>query len=232
MQLTVEEIDELVEEIDEDDSSMIQMLIGGILYDARKVKQCRVCNSPYRKFIEAEVIKGTYYTVIAGMLVGRDVGILPHPTKWSLANHMKKGHAPVKHVVHRRLMERIQEESGDELNEEIGTLVNKVVLAHAVIGRAHERLVVGDIEPTLNDAAQFARLLDDFERRYDASGITEAVWRDAVYAYMEILAPEIPPERREIVSRKLESNPTLLALTKALEQRALEAQTVQGEVER
>lgn len=208
--------------------SIIQIKVGNEVYNARKAHRCRVCQSPHRFIIEGEVLKGTTYTAIAEYIEGWPTGLFPAPGARSMSYHMRANHAPIKHIEHRKLMERIREEDGTPLEEGITSLVDKVVLAHAVIDRAHERLVTRQIEPSLQDAAAASRFLAEWEHDHDGRGITEEVWRQALYAYMEVLAPEIAPDRRDAVSLALENHPTLKMVKSLL---AEQREPVQGEIE-
>jgi hypothetical protein len=213
-------------------SSMVKVKVGNEYYDAVTAHRCRVCQSPHRMFIEGEILKGSGYKAIADHIQNWPTGLLDHPNSASMQYHMAEGHAPIKTVQHRAVMEALAEDAGIEIANGVKSLADKVVLAHAVIDRAHERLVNRDIEPSLQDAAAAMRFLADYEAKHSKEGLTEEMWRDAMYAYMEVLAPEVSPERRDAVSRALENHPMLRALKEFQERQALESgDVVEGHVE-
>jgi len=211
--------------------SMIQIKVGNEYYDAVKAHRCRVCQSPHRMFIEAEIIKGTGYKGIADHIAGWNTGLFDAPDARAMAYHMREGHAPIKAIQHRKVMERVAEDAGRDISDGMDDLVDKVVLATAVVNRAHERLVAGDLEPTLQDANAASRFLAEYERTHSQEGLTGDMWREAMFAYMEVLGAEIAPEREDAVRRALENHPTLKALREFQERLAIEqGDVVEGHV--
>ena len=222
---------EVVEELPpEAGDSMVQVRVGRDYYPAKNVSRCHVCQSPHREFIEAEVSRGTHYTVIARHIADWKPGIHKvNPSADSMARHMREEHAPLVAVQRRKAMERLYEESGRAIDEATDSMVTGVVVAHEIIQRVHERMVKGELEPGFSAYATAWKVVEDDARRNDRQGITEQMWRDAFLAYMDIFVPEVPPERVEAVSRAIENHPAMKALQAAMQQQVEEA-PVQGEV--
>ena len=149
-----------------------------------------------------------------------------------MGNHMASFHAPLTQVIKRKQMEQVYEKSGGEIDEAADHHVNRVVVAHAIIKRYHDQMAADEKEKvTTADLALANRIVEEHEKNYGQDGISEEMWRNAMYAYMDTLAPEIAPERRESVTRAIENHPAMRAIAEANRKaQAQHGDTVQGEV--
>ena len=126
--------------------SVVQVMVGDQLYPASFRQQCRVCQSPHRGYIEAEIARGTFYASIERSMDGWNTGTLPPPSARSMGNHMASFHAPLTQVIKRKQMEQVYEKSGGEIDEAADHHVNRVVVAHAIIKRYHDQMAADEKE--------------------------------------------------------------------------------------
>lgn len=218
---------------DPETTSYVEVMVNGQLYPAATSERCRVCRSRHRAYIESKVAVGVKYSVLADHIASLPLQECdePHPSARSIANHIRADHVPLYLKNQRDEIEEIYAASGGELEDASNTLVNRVVVAHAIMRKYSEKVLKEDFQPTTQDAAIANKIIEDFEKSHSKDGISEEMWRNAMFAYIDILLPEIAPERREAVSRALESHPAMQAVAAAaLKKRIEDGETVPGEV--
>jgi len=187
-------------------ASLASVTVGGRTYPYTTAKGCRVCNSRSVR-LEAE------NQIVSGRTWARIVEELPPGAGLSARNlkdHFKAGHMPVFEAAVQEHLERASTLRGEEIGPAVERIADHLDFAQAVVGRVNERLVAGEVEPTLRDALSAA----DHLARY-APADTSYDEADTVAAFIEyhdtaraILDDETWTE----FSRRLCTNPTLKAL--------------------
>lgn len=215
--------------------SVQQVMVSGVLYPKEKHADCWTCQSDYCNFIERSVAVGVKYTKLEAHLKDlpvKEMQKYPHPTARSIANHIKDDHVTLDESLQREAMEQAYVASGGSLDDGAETILNRLVVAHAIVQKYGKKVMQKDFDPTKEDFTVANKIIEDFEKtNTKKDGITEDMWRDAMFAYIDTLLPEIPPERREAVSRALETHPAMLAVAAVqLKQQIANGETVEGEV--
>lgn len=192
-------------------TSMTMVLIGGREYPLRSVPNCRTCQSPHRRFIENELLAGRSYKAIVRQLADlEDAGRLGHPSAEALSHHVKQGHLPNPVHTRRQIMEKRAEEIGAKI-EGSDSIIDHLTVNQMVIQRGFERLVAGEIEPSVSDlmsAIQFQQRVEETsEEGYDAEA-----YQNALFAYLEIAQKYIPPEVFNRYGRELSRHPIIQAI--------------------
>lgn len=195
-------------------ASAVMTSIGGRLVPMRVEPNCRTCQSKHRAYIEQQLLLGYSYTSIAKEISVMAPGPLPHPDAASISHHTKNQHMPLESNLARGLIEKRAEDIGRDLSEGSTTLVDKVTVAEAVVQQTYERMVRGEIKPTLQDFAQAAKFLQSVEDRVDG-GLNEQAWADAMGVFFDVIMPYVPVEFHAEITRKLVRNPILKAIQAA-----------------
>lgn len=212
-------------------SSMVQVRIGGRVYDAIYEARCNTCTHPARQLIEAEILRNNSYRAIARMYSGTLVPAvgggeepLPEIGYASIRNHFTSGHMPIGPATLRRLAEERAAEIGSNYEEACEQFVDHYVLAKAVVHRTHERLVMGEIEPEVKDGVAAAKFLADADAAA-GGGVDAEAWAEAMTIYFEEAQAIMPMDMWQRFTQRLAQNPVLRAIaerTTPAEPRALE----------
>lgn len=203
-------------------TSMVMTRIGGVDYPVRSEPNCKTCQSPHRFRIEADLIKGLSYTVIARSLQGLPEGPKGHPTAEGIANHVKAVHLPVGAATQRRIIERRAQEIGRNIEHDTEVLADHVTVSQMIVQRGVEMVAEGNLEIKGSDVLAAARFLHQVEQA--AGGETDTqVWIDVVMEHMALVQKWLPPEAWAGYTHDLNNSPVLKQL-------AAKQRTIAGEV--
>jgi hypothetical protein len=198
----------------------------GKRYNAKFDPRCHTCQSPYRFDIDKGMASGGHATALAEWVSGLPKGSKDHPSAQSILNHVRE-HTPIRQMASQAIIDRQMELTNREVGDSVESLIDGITFAKLVVQRAAEGLAE-DKEVSVQEGLAAAALVKKFEDDM-GQGINEMIWRDALYAYMDVIFPEIPHDRREAVTRALENHPTMKALME--ERRKAEGtDIVRGEV--
>lgn len=199
-------------------NSLVQVRIGNRVYDAVRVPQCHTCNHPARMEIETGIVENLAYRVIAERYSdvefresGGDVTVLPAISADSIRNHFLKGHLPLQAAVRRQLAEKRMQEIGYDLEALGGAFVDQITFSNAVLQRAHERLVAGEIDVEAKDGLAAAKFLAEAERQAGGDIDNEA-WAQAMEVYFQATKAIMSPVQWVQLVQTLRSNPVLKAI--------------------
>lgn len=203
-------------------TSLVQVKIGDQIYDARHAPGCKVCNHPARMDIELSLVEGWSYTKIARQYseVEYDVGgrtmLLPE-IKWSaIRYHYQNGHVPLGAEIQRRLIEKRAEDLGHDLEKAADRFVDQYTVAQTVMYKGHDRIVRGELQPSIQDTLAAAKLVQQIEENADSDWGSEA-WEQAMTVYFETAQALMPEPLWQEFGRRLSSNPILAALARKQE---------------
>jgi hypothetical protein len=204
-------------------TSMSMVRVGGHDYPMVSVHNCRTCQSPHRQFIENELIIGRSYSAIGRELQKMPVGSLPHPSDEAIANHVRQGHLPTPASTRRQIVDRRAEQLGAAIAGK-DDLADYVVVNEMVVKRGFERLMSGEIEPSMGDLMQALQFQHKIESTSDEGYDIEA-YQEAMFIHLEVARQHMPPEVFQRYGQALNRNPIL----KALAAKAAGRDVVQGE---
>jgi hypothetical protein len=205
-------------------SSMVQVRIGGRIYDAIYEPRCNTCTHPGRQLIEAAVLQNYSYRAIARDFSGKTVPgpegadqVLPEIGHASIRNHFVQGHMPMEAAALRRLAEKRAEEIGSDYENAAEQFVDHHVLASAVVTKTYSRLVLGEIEPEVKDGIAAAKFLSEVERAAGGGGLDSEAWSQAMTIYFETARAIMPPDTWFQFTTALASNPILQAISERMD---------------
>jgi hypothetical protein len=199
------------------------ILVNGVPYELGYSKKCSICKCPWRMEIEQMLLPGTPPRVIEETLYamyGEDHPQMEHVNRRSILNHSLT-HSPVRQVVGQRVAKRYLEEIGRNFEEIEDTVVDRNLLGRQVMNIAYAKLLSGDIEPTLADAATFAKM----EMAEEATADTRTqgqLFARATTLMMEVIRQELSEATYDRIMMKLAVNSELKAIF--AQARAIEAQ--------
>lgn len=203
--------------------SLVQVEIGGKVYDARFEKQCHTCTHPARPEIEEKIILGQSYRDIAmqySETIYRNADgsetQMPAISWMSIYNHFKQKHLPVERAVVRQILDERAQKLSESYDEQTARLVDGHALAQHVMQETHRRLVNGDLSPSVRDGLAAAKLIKELEGESDG-GFDAEVWSEAMVAYFETAQRIMPPEMWHRFTAALAQNPVLLSIQRRLE---------------
>src|SRR5580765_3403256 len=143
--------------------SLTGAYIGKRRYNLLVDPTCPICRHPKRALIEEQILLNVQMAAIARWVSGRRHENIdgseeewPEVTAEQLIKHFKNDHSPLDASFIAEAME--QQVDLDEYKNVRTRFVNGLAFAHRVIGRVEERMVNGEIEPTMKDATAMARL--------------------------------------------------------------------------
>lgn len=189
-----------------DIQSVSMVNLGGRLYPLRTEPRCKVCNSPHRLQVERGLVASYGYRAIIRTLPD-DHGL----TDRNLKDHVANGHLPLEQMARRVLVEERAREIGLSIENTDGPLGDHITLARLTVQDAIERLLKGELKPTLGEALQAAKLLNDYGL-WGGSEIDREAITEAFTAYWEAVTREVDPETMGRISRRLTANPVIRSL--------------------
>lgn len=181
--------------------------VGGRNYRPQKsVRNCRVCQSPYRFDVDEELTAGRVYRKI--------VEGLPEDANLSRDNiqrHFLNGHLSIESAVTRQIVETRAAELGKRIEDEVGSVIDGITLARTVVEKTFARIAAGEIEPDVREGLAAVKLLADYGE-YDEGGTDMAAMTEAFMIYHDNAQAYMTPEQFEAFGQALERNPVLAAL--------------------
>lgn len=213
-------------------TSIVQVKIGNRTYDAAYVSTCHTCTHPARMHIEEKIIQNFSYAAIerafSGVEYEVDPGrreLMPTLSYNSIRNHFLRGHMPLEASALRRLAERRAEQIGSLYEQAESQFVDQYVLAEAVVTRAYQRMVTGDIEPEVKDGLAAAKFMQDVSDRTQQGFDTEA-WSQAMQVYFETAREFMPADRWNQFTAALAKDPILRGLTQKMSGDVIDAEII------
>jgi hypothetical protein len=199
-------------------NSLVQVRIGNRIYDAVKEVRCNTCMHPARMEIETALVENLAYATIAERFSdveytspAGDTIVLPSVSASSIRTHFRKGHLPLQAAVQRQLAERRMQQIGYDLEGIGGAFVDQVTFSQAVLQRAHERLVAGEIIIEAKDGLAAAKFLAEADKQAGGDINAEA-WSQAMEVYFSAARDIMTPVQWQQFARALRTNPLLKAL--------------------
>lgn len=174
--------------------------VAGRLYPMKTASRCNTCQSPYRYQIEKHVLHGFAYKRIANALP-EDAGI----TDRAIARHVDN-HMPLDEVQRRAVVESRAAEIGLDIYEHKRSLVDRLSFAKVGMQLAYERMVDGEVVPSIQDGLAFARIIQDMETDHDAD---VEILKRMLSAQLEVAQRVMTPEQRTEWAQQLNQHPYL-----------------------
>lgn len=202
-------------------ASMVMVRVGGRDYPQRTVPNCHTCQHPNRAFIENQLVAGISYVAIVRELEGTPEGGMGHPSAEALANHVKNGHLVSPAHVRRRIIDARAEAIGMAIEDEV-SLIDHITANDVILQRGYERMVSGEIEPTMADLANAIAFRARVEAT-SADGYDQEAWSQALHAYMEVAKQFIPAEQWNRYGQMIDAHPLMRAINQRLTQPAQDA---------
>jgi len=186
-------------------ASLGSITIGGHTYPSKTAKGCLTCNHPLRWALEQEMVAGRTWAAIVRDLP-EDAGL----TGRNLRDHFAAGHLPVFEPAVQEHVARQSQERGEAVAPSVAKVADTLGFAQTVVTRVSERLIAGDVQPTVRDAlAATEHLL-----RYAPAdtGYDEEATVAAFIEYHDTARAILDDETWKEFGRRLRTNPTLNAL--------------------
>lgn len=196
---------------------MVSIKIGERVYPAYRSNRCQVCIHPGRSLIEERLLLNDTYPTIVEFTRDREAAdidglMVPWPTLTvqQLTNHFNKGHCPIDTQVLHELSDQIMTEMGVDYTDVAPRIVSPIILSKLVMARGQERLMRGEIEPTMRETLAAAKLLHDIE--VDTTGAERdrlQAYIDALEIYFNTVQRIVTPEQWSQIGSSLAADPVL-----------------------
>jgi len=175
------------------------------LWTVRSRKGCLTCNHPLRWALEREMVAGRTWAAIVRDLP-EDAGL----TGRNLRDHFAAGHLPVFEPAVQEHVTRQSRVRGEAVPPSVAKLADTLGFAQTVVTRVSERLIAGDVQPSICDGLAAAEHL----LRYAPvdTGYDEEATLAAFVEYHDTARAILDDETWTEFSRGLRTNPTLNAL--------------------
>jgi hypothetical protein len=189
-------------------ASVATIAVGGRVYPLRRVASCRVCSSPQRLEIEEAVVATGGFAATARAFPESGVSTR------NIRDHVAHGHLPLIAEGVRRIQGEVSERRAQLVEKGAEAVADYLTFAQAVLARVSERVLRGEIEPSVGDGLRAAQLLADAQSSADdlSAGDLATAIRIYLRTTKSLLSED---EFRELVDR-LRENDTLRALLEAL----------------
>ncbi len=202
-------------------TSLVQVKIGGRIYDAQRSNRCGVCNHPGRMAIEKAMILDEGYRNIVMRYSGTQYiegGVhktYPQFSITSILNHRRNGHMPVEAAAVERLKDIRAQELGQQYEHMTDTIVDGQLVANVVLRKGYEALVNGDITPSVSETLKAAEIIKAFQD--DTGGqIDVQAWADAQRVYFEEARKVMDDDQWDEFTGRLRINPILKAIAQKM----------------
>ncbi len=124
------------------------------LWTVRSRKGCLTCNHPLRWALEREMVAGRSWAAIVRDLP-EDAGL----TGRNLRDHFAAGHLPVFEPAVQEHVTRQSQVPGEAVAPSVAKLADTLGFAQTVVTRVSERLIAGDVQPSIRDGLAAAEHL-------------------------------------------------------------------------
>lgn len=188
---------------------MASYSVGGRTYPMVTIPQCNTCSSPHRMEIEKRILAGTPYRRISEW-TEETFGEGRRVSAQSIRGHFDRGHIPVEAEVVRRVLDRQAADRGEDLETMVTPIVSGVEFAEVVLQKTVQRISSGEIQPSVVDGLNAARIMEQF-REFEAAN-SEEVWVQAFIRYHEAAKRIMTPAQFERFGHELSSDEVLHAL--------------------
>ena len=135
-------------------STLATYTVGGRQYPVVRSPRCRTCRSAHRLTVEV--------AVVGGASASEAVQHLPEDARLTARNvreHLRRGHLPVEHEVVARMIEQEARARADLIETGATDRCQALAMATVVVEMVTAGLMEGELEPTIRDGIQMARLL-------------------------------------------------------------------------
>lgn len=224
-------------EVEQLRGALIQVEIGGQVYDAVREPRCHTCMHPARIDIEKRILSGHSYRDIAQQYsgteyqVGGETRTFPDLSWMSIFQHVKNNHMPLEAAVARRILDDRTKALSEHYEEETERIVDGFGFAQQVLQRTQQRLATGQLQPSIQDGLAAAKLIKDFEAE-TGGDVDSAIWAEAFVRYFEITRELMPDDMWEALGARLTTDPVLRAIKRrvdaAAEEEPIDAEFTEG----
>lgn len=207
-------------------SSMINVQIGERVYPAVRNPRCKICTHPGRAQIEEQLLLNTQYPEIVRLVSGREYvevdGVRidwPEISAQQLGNHYNRGHCPIDTNLLAQLTEERERELGINYADTTGRVVDQVIFSKLVLAQSQERLVRGEVKPTLKEGLAAAKLLSDIQTDKTQDEVDRlGAYVEAMEIYFQAVQHIMTPDQWSQLAAMLNTNPTLREIAQRLQE--------------
>lgn len=185
--------------------TVVQYRVGGKNYPQTTIRNCKVCNSPYRSWIENQILYGYGWSMIARQLQAQDEENIINDR--NISGHYYNGHMPNTVSVRRKIMEERQAALGrtPEFIEKTTTpILDPWSVTQIGMQMAFEKLQNGELELEAKDLIALTRLNVDIQERLAAN--TDEINKQTVFAILKAAQERMDPEAFEDFMREIEDS--------------------------
>lgn len=186
-------------------TSSVVYRVAGRTYPLKVVRNCVVCRSPYRIYIENALLKGHTYTSIADGLPEDCRVKATH-----IGAHYRNRHMPLEEHARREIIERQAKQLNLSVVEGDRVLTHHAFL-QGLVGDVQERIATREIEPSIAEGLKAAALLERMQEVEDSEGELEN-FRTAIRILMQTARAVMDGDQYQVYSQRLLSDPTLSAM--------------------
>jgi hypothetical protein len=212
--MTVADNEELI-------ASSVMYRVGGRFYPMVVSPTCRTCQSPYRSYIENQILCGYTYRQISDSLP-EDLRLSPR----QMSDHYRHGHMPLAEAARRAIVEkRAAEKQLDSVNG-LDNLVDHITVLEAIVRDGSDLLARREIQPTVKELMAAADALAQLEAAGDTADDWDAV-NKGIQHVMKMARARMTPAEFALFSRDLVTDPYLKRL---MDGNVLDAELVPAEL--
>lgn len=186
---------------DQGNLGVAKVRVGGREYPLVSQRNCKVCCSPYRHRVEEQSVAGRTWRAIAADLP-EDAGLSPR----NVSDHWRNEHLPVVAEATQVLAQEQAAERGDVVAVGAVRAAEYIGFARALVGRVNQRLVTGDVEPTIRDGISAAQLLATHGPH---TSIDDSFFAEALSIVYQTVRDIMTSDQYEDFTRRLDGNERL-----------------------
>lgn len=194
-----------------DPRALTMVRVSGQDYPLVRQRNCKVCMSPYRLFIENELAMAKTYQAIIRQLEAADPDG-DHPGWQTIRNHWLRSHVVEPARLKRQIMEDRANQMGMQIIEGESPIYDRQSLVEMLIHRGWEKVLNQEIDISMD---HFLKLLDMQQKMAtsDQDQIDQQVQQQAMIRMVQIMDKYIPAEVKQSYFRELKTDPILNAIT-------------------
>ncbi len=186
--------------------SAVMYRVAGRTYPMNINPRCHTCRSPYRSFIENQILCGYTYKQIAESLP-EDMRLNAR----QISDHYRNGHMPLAEAARRAIIEQRARQKNLDAENGLDTLVDSITVLQSIVRDGSDRLARREIEPSVKELMAAAETLIALERDGEGSSDWEEV-SQGIQHVMAMAKSHMSNEQFLEFSRDIVTSPFLKSL--------------------
>lgn len=160
-------------------NSAVMYRVAGRTYPMNVNPRCHTCRSPYRSFIENQILCGYTYKQISESLP-EDLRLNPR----QISDHYRHGHMPLAEAARRAIVEQRATQNNLDTENGLDNLVDSITVLQTIVRDGSDRLARREIEPNVKELMAAAETLLALER--DGESVSD--WEEITQGIQHVMS--------------------------------------------